>query len=374
MANKVVITGTGLYAPPSKISNEELVNSFNAYVDNFNQQNKAAIEKGELTPLEYSSASFIEKASGIHNRYVIEKQGILDPLRMRPHIKARSDDEQSIQCEMACQAIHQALDHAQKTPQEVDCVIVSCANIQRSYPGMAMEIQHYMGMQGYGYDMTVACSSTTFALANAYHAIASGQNRCVVVVNPEITSGHVDFRDRDSHFIFGDICTAIVLENADSAKRTGFEILGTKLLTSFSNNIRNNSGFLNHAEMDDNSPPPRYCFRQNGRKVFKEVIPLVQEHILAHLADLKLNANAVKRYWLHQANINMNELIIKKVLGRDALPHEAPIILHEYANTASCGSIVSFHLNHHDLKKDDVGLICSFGAGYSIGSLIVQKQ
>ncbi|MBI2791429.1 MAG: beta-ketoacyl-ACP synthase III [Gammaproteobacteria bacterium] len=370
----IVISGTGLYLPPHKISNEELVQSFNTYVDDYNHQHRDAIQKGELQALEYSSVSFIEKASGILNRYVVDKTGILDPKRMRPSLTPRADDEPSLQCEMACRAIHQALDYAQKTPQEVDGLIVSCANMQRSYPGMAMEIQHALGMSGYGYDMNVACSSTTFGIVNAYNALANNQNKCIVVVNPEIPSGHINFRDRDSHFIFGDICTAMVIERADTIKRPGFEIIGTKLLTSFSNNIRNNSGFLNHAEVGTNDPNPRYCFKQNGRKVFKEVIPMVEEHILAHLAELNLQPSDVSRYWLHQANINMNELIIKKILGREANPLEAPIILNQYANTASAGSIIAFHHHREDLKKGDLGLICSFGAGYSIGSIVVRKQ
>lgn len=370
----VVVTGTGLYAPPHKISNDELVHSFNTYVDEYNHQHKDAIQKGEVEALEYSSASFIVKASGIHNRYVVDKEGILDPKRMRPRIRLRSDDEPSLQCEMACNAIHQALDYAQKTPQEVDGVIVSCCNMQRSYPGMAMEIQNALGISGYGYDMNVACSSTTFGITNAYNAISAKQNKCIVVVNPEITSAHINFRDRDSHFIFGDICTASVIEAADSVRRPGYEIIGTKLLTSFSNNIRNNSGFLNHTEVGNDDPNPRFCFRQNGRKVFKEVVPMVEEHILAHLASLGLASSDIKRYWLHQANINMNELIIKKILGREPHNLEAPIILHEYANTASAGSLIAFHLHNHDLKSGDLGLICSFGAGYSIGSILVRKQ
>jgi beta-ketodecanoyl-[acyl-carrier-protein] synthase len=374
MALPIVISGTGLYVPPHKISNEELVQSFNTYVDDYNHQNYDAIQKGECQALEYSSVSFIEKASGIHNRYVVDKAGILDPKRMRPSIRLRSDEEPSLQCEMACSAIHQALDYAQKTPQEVDGLIVSCCNMQRSYPGMAMEIQHALGTSGYGFDMNVACSSTTFGITNAYNAISNGQNKCIVVVNPEITSGHINYRDRDSHFIFGDVCTAMVLEAGDSVKRPGFEIIGTKLLTSFSNNIRNNSGFLNHTEVDTDAPNPRFSFRQNGRKVFKEVVPMVEEHILAHLSELNLTSSDVKRYWLHQANINMNELIIKKILGREATALEAPIILNQYANTASAGSIIAFHHHNEDLKKGDVGLICSFGAGYSIGSIVVKKQ
>jgi len=373
VSKSIVISGTGLYVPPHKISNEELVNSFNTYVDDYNHQHKQAIEKGEIAALEYSSTSFIEKASGIHNRYVVDKAGILDPKRMRPSIPAKNDDEPSLQCEMACQAIHQALDHARKTPQEVDGVIVSCANIQRAYPGIAIEIQQALGINGYGLDIVAACSSATFGMTNAYNAIASGQNRCIVVVHPEITSGHVNFRDRDSHFIFGDICAASVIETGETAKNAGFEIVGTKLLTSFSNNIRNNSGFLNHAEVGDNEANPRHFFKQNGRKVFKEVVPMVEEHILAHIASLGLTSSDIRRYWLHQANINMNELIIKKILGKEALPDDAPIILDKYANTASCGSLIAFHLHNDDFKSGELGLICSFGAGYSIGSIVVRK-
>jgi beta-ketodecanoyl-[acyl-carrier-protein] synthase len=374
MINPIIISGTGLYIPPHKISNEELVDSFNQYVDVYNHQHQNEISQGLMPALEYSSVSFIEKASGILNRYVMDKHGILDPTRMRPYLKARADDEVSIQCEIACKAIHAALDMAQKSPSDVDCIIVSSANIQRSYPGIAMEIQQQLGVSGFGFDMTVACSSSTFGIATAFQYLASPQYRCVVVVNPEITSGHVNFRDRDSHFIFGDVCTATVLEKADDAKRKGFEILGCKLHTAFSNNIRNNGGFLNHAEIGNDEPIPRHCFKQNGRKVFKEVVPLVEEHILSHLNELGLNATDIKRFWLHQANLNMNDLIIRKILGREPYPLEAPIILNEFANTASAGSLVAFHKHHHDLQSGDLGLICSFGAGYSIGSIVVRKQ
>ena len=49
-------------------------------------------------------------------------------------------------------------------------------------------------------------------------------------------------------------------------------------------------------------------------------------------------------------------------------------MLDEFANTASAGSIIAFCLNHEDLEKGDCGVICSFGAGYSIGSLVLRKR
>jgi beta-ketodecanoyl-[acyl-carrier-protein] synthase len=81
----------------------------------------------------------------------------------------------------------------------------------------------------------------------------------------------------------------------------------------------------------------------------------------------------VRRYWLHQANHGMNQLVIKKLVGADAGSDVAPLILNEWANTASAGSIIAFHEHRADLQAGDVGVICSFGAGYSIGSVMVRK-
>jgi beta-ketodecanoyl-[acyl-carrier-protein] synthase len=78
--------------------------------------------------------------------------------------------------------------------------------------------------------------------------------------------------------------------------------------------------------------------------------------------------------WLHQANSNMNDLIARKVLGRDPSPEESPTILDTYANTSSAGSIIAFHLHRNHLNANDIGVICSFGAGYSIGSVIIKKR
>ena len=101
---------------------------------------------------------------------------------------------------------------------------------------------------------------------------------------------------------------------------------------------------------------------------------MAASHIESHLNRHQLTATDVRRWWLHQANINMNTLIIKRLLGRDANADEAPIVLDEYANTASAGSVIAFGLNHEDLVTGDVGVLCSFGAGYSIGSLLLKKR
>jgi len=371
--SSIVISGTGLFTPEETISNAELVESFNAYVQTFNVEHTKEIEAGTLTPLQESSCEFIEKASGIKSRYVMDKKGILDPTRLTPSIPERSDDEPSIQCEIAVTAARQALEIANRNSSQIDAVIVACSNLQRAYPAMAVELQDALGINGFAFDMNVACSSATFGIQLASDTIASGHAGAVLVVNPEICSGHLNFRDRDAHFIFGDVCTAMVVEKQDQAgSNDQFEILGTKLQTSFSNNIRNNFGFLNRADERGIGKPDK-LFVQQGRKVFKEVVPLVASLINAHLEELAIPVAEVKRMWLHQANLSMNQLISKRILGRQGTDDESPTILDEYANTSSAGSIIAYHKYHQDFAPGDIGVICSFGAGYSVGSVIVKK-
>ncbi|MBL8340568.1 MAG: beta-ketoacyl-ACP synthase III [Rubrivivax sp.] len=374
----VVISGTGLYRPPHVITNAELVVSYNAYADLQNARHAVAIAAGQRQPLPHSSVEFIEKASGIKQRYVIDKEGVLDPTRMRPRFEPRPDEALSLMAEIAVDAATKALAAAGRDAGDIDAVFCAAANMQRAYPAMACEIQAALGAgrgrSCYGFDMNVACSSATFALEQAFNAVRSGSADCVLVVNPEITSAHLEWRDRDCHFIFGDVCTAIVVEAADTARPAAerWRILGTRLLTQYSNNIRNNAGFLNRCE--DTDPDARdKTFMQEGRKVFKEVVPMASAHIETHLASLGFEPTHVRRYWLHQANLGMNQLIVKKLVGQEVGDDIAPIILSEYANTASAGSIIAFHHHRGGMKAGDLGVICSFGAGYSVGSVVVRK-
>jgi beta-ketodecanoyl-[acyl-carrier-protein] synthase len=367
-----VISATGLFTPTDSISNAELVESFNAYVARFNADNAAAIEAGTLQPLAPSSVEFIEKASGIKARYVLSKAPILDPEVMAPRIPERPDTELSILAEIAVKAATQALTSAGRDPKDVDAVLCACSNLQRAYPAIAIEVQDALGIEGFGFDMNVACSSATFGIQTAADFIRAGHARSVLVVNPEICSGHLNWQDRDSHFIFGDVATAILVEAKDIAPPQHWEILGTRLKTQFSNNIRNNFGFLNRAAPEGVGQPDK-LFRQEGRKVFKEVVPMVAEMIVGHMADLGLQPTGLRRLWLHQANANMNRLIAERVLGHEASADESPTVLDTYANTSSAGSIIAFHLNSADLAAGETGLICSFGAGYSAGTVFVRK-
>jgi beta-ketodecanoyl-[acyl-carrier-protein] synthase len=371
--HQAVIAATGLYTPPNAVSNEELVETFNAYVELFNAEHAEAIAAGTTQALIPSSAEFVLKASGIRSRFVVDKSGIVDPAVMRPVIPERSNDQISVLAEMAVAAAREAIERWGKPASQIDAVLCAASNMQRAYPAMAVEIQNELGIGGFAFDMNVACSSATFGVKTAADYIAAGSARAVLMVNPEICSGHLNFKDRDSHFIFGEVATAVIVEREEDAAPGGWSIVGTRLKTVFSNNIRNNFGFLNNAAPEGIGKPDK-LFVQEGRKVFREVVPMVSDMIVEHAADLGIDPTALKRLWLHQANINMNELIGRRVLGREPTAEENVIILDDYANTSSAGSIIAFHLHNDGFAAGELGLICSFGAGYSAGTVFVRRR
>lgn len=371
--NPVVISGTGLYTPEHVITNEELVAAYNNWADRYNAENAEQIESGDLEAKPRSSVEFILKASGIQQRFAYVKEGILDVGRMRPRMPERPESDLSDQAEMALHAARNAIEAAGKSPADIDAVIVSCAYTQRSYPAIAIEVQNELGIEGFAFDMLVACSAATFALHRGYEMVAAGTAKSVLLINPELTSPQVNYCDRDSHFIFGDVATAAVVEHREACSAPhSYEILSTKAMTQFSSNVRSNMGYLSRVNDVDPFGPDK-LFHQNGRRVFKEVCPMAEDHLRRHVESLGFTVPDIKRWWLHQANLNMNNMISRKLLGREATSQEAPVVLDRFANTASAGSLIAFHLHQRDLAPGDLGVICSFGAGYSIGSLVVRK-
>ena len=372
LTGRPVITSTGLFTPAESISNAELVDSFNRYVRQHNAEHADAISAGELEPLAESSVEFIEKASGIKARHVMAKAPVLDPEIMAPRWPQRGNDEISILAEIGVAAARDALARAGRDAGDVDAVLCAASNMERPYPAMAIEIQQALGIDGFAFDMNVACSSATFGIQTAADYIRAGNAKSVLVVSPEITSGHLNWRDRDSHFIFGDVATAVLVEDAAIAPPKHWDILGTRLKTVFSKNIRNNFGFLNRAYPDEAGGADK-LFVQEGRKVFKEVCPMVAQMIIDEAQRLGLDPKALRRMWLHQANAGMNRLIAHRVLGHEASEDESPTVLDTYGNTSSAGSIIAFHFHSEDLAPGDTGLICSFGAGYSAGTVFLRK-
>lgn len=372
----IVISGTGVFTPPQNLTNEDLVAGYNAHVDLWNAEHSAEIAAGEMTAKEHSSEAFIEKASGIKNRFLMEASGLKEADRMYPYLSELAENELSstpVQVKMALAAATAALDAAGLQGDDIDLVIISASVWERFVPSMATELQKILGAGGFAFDMAMGCSSATFGMSTAQDALASGMANKALVVTAEYLSPLMAYEDRDGHFIFGDAAVAMVLEREEEANSSSsFRIIDRKLFTEFSTNIQAGFGSRVLIERDKISDPAQR-FSQSGRVVFKELLPKVIEHVESHIAANSKSISDFKRMWLHQANINMNLFASRKILGHDPSQDEAPTILDQYANTAGAGCMIAFNNYKDDFKSGDLGLICSFGASYSIGSFIVEK-
>jgi len=368
------ITGHGIWHPETILENAELCVAFNKFARRENAKHADEIAAGKREAIKESTPEFIVKASGIITRWVQDKTGLLDPERMCPNIPDRPEEELSIQAEYAVNAARRALASAGRTGEDVDLVVLGCSNLQRLYPAIAIEVQHALGARGYGFDISLGCSAATGATQLASQAVRLGQAKCALVVVPELTTGHMNWRERDSHFIFGDASVSLVIEPTDRAHPGSWEILSTQMASKWSaTTIRNNRGYLDRCDPSTEHNTDK-LFHQQGRRVFKDVVPMAEKFIKDHIAQHDLQPSQVARYWLHQANGPMNALIAKRILGREATRAEAPIILDVYGNTASAGSLLAFSHHNEDLPAGSYGMMASFGAGYSLGSLLLQRQ
>ncbi len=367
------ISGSGVWHPEDVITNEELCAAFNVFVQRENAAHADEIAAGTRVALRESTPEFIEKASGIKQRYCADKSGPLDPDRLVPNIPNRPDDHIALQAEWAVHAAARALQQAGRDGKEVDYVVLGASNLQRLYPALSIEVLEALGGSGSAFDLALGCSSATMAITMAVDAVQLGKAKCAVAVTPELTTGFLNFRDRDSHFIFGDASVAVVVEPLASARPGSYEVLSTRSMARFSSNIRNNAGYLDRCDPEHAHDPDK-LFYQQGRRVFKDVVPMAARFIGEHLASAGVAASDISRFWLHQANKNMNDLIAQRLLGREATALEAPVILEEYANTASAGSVIAFSKYNDDLPAGAYGLMASFGAGYSLGSLLLRRM
>jgi beta-ketodecanoyl-[acyl-carrier-protein] synthase len=370
---QVVLSGSGYFFPEHEISNEELTKSYNLYATLFNEKNSLEIQAGNIAALQFSDATMIKRVSGIEKRRVINKSGILDIAIMRPIFRARDNSELSLQCEFSIAAATKALSEANVEAKEIDGLLLASTSPERYYPSVAIEVQKALGTNGWAMDVPAACSSGIFAINIAMGLLQNRSSKRILIVIPEIYTSHINFRDRNTHFIFGDGCAAIVLEPLDSQRSTNaFEIISAKMATIFSNEIRNNFSILNRCDVQQAKTIDKF-FSQQGRNVRDGVVPLVISHIRGHLSNANLLSTDLKKLWLHQANIFMNERIAQGVLGSSYDISKVPSTLSDHGNIGAAGFIVAFCHSHDNLLSNDLGVLAAFGAGYSMGSAILKK-
>ncbi|MEM9757292.1 MAG: beta-ketoacyl-ACP synthase III, partial [Pseudomonadota bacterium] len=144
------ITGSGVFTPPEVVTNAELVAAYNTHAEAWNAAHADAIAAGEIAEKPPSSSEFIVQASGIEQRHVLSRDGLLDPAVMHPWLPERADDEPGLMAEMAVAAATEALAKAGREARDIDAVLCAASNHERAYPAIAIEVQALLGTGGFG--------------------------------------------------------------------------------------------------------------------------------------------------------------------------------------------------------------------------------
>jgi 3-oxoacyl-[acyl-carrier-protein] synthase-3 len=324
------ITGVGAYVPPDVLTNADL-----------------------------------ERLVATSNEWILERTGIRER-----HIAAKG----IASSDLAAEAARILLRNRGLAPGDLDAIIVATVTPDMLFPSTACLVQNKLGAPHvWGFDLSAACSAFVYALQTGAQYIATGAHKRVMVIGADVMSSIIDYTDRATCVIFGDGAGAVLLEPNDNDNEDDLGLIDFIHEVDGSGGVSlfmPGGGSLNptsHETVDRKM----HFVHQDGQAVFKFAV--------RHMADVcekLLERNGFKGsdidvFIPHQANLR----IIKATGDRLGLKPENVIInIEKYGNTTA-GTIplaMNTALEEKKLKKGDLVLLASVGAGYTVGATLLR--
>jgi 3-oxoacyl-[acyl-carrier-protein] synthase-3 len=299
---------------------------------------------------------------GTTEEWILQRTGI----RTR-HIAEKGVPTSDLAKEAALMAI------AQRgiSPADIDLVIVGTTTPDMVFPSTAALVQDKIGAtQCWGFDLAAACSGFTFAVATASQLVSTGKHDCALVLGADVMSSIIDYTDRTTCVLFGDGAGAVLIE---PAIEDGLRIID------FANEIDGSGrdallmpagGSLNPATHETVEKRMHFV-RQDGGAVFKFAVRKTEEIGRRVMARNGVTAEDVALFVSHQAN----RRIIMSAADRLGFPESKVMInVEDYGNTTAATIPLALEdaLKQGRLKKGDLVLLTSVGAGYTVGSVFLR--
>jgi 3-oxoacyl-[acyl-carrier-protein] synthase-3 len=304
----------------------------------------------------------LEKMVDTTDEWIMQRVGIRERHIVDPGV-ATSD--------LAKEAALKAIEQAGLTPADIDFIVVGTTTPDMMFPSTACLLQQKIGAtRAWGFDLGAACSGFTYALTVAAHMVASGTHRHALVVGADVMSSIIDYTDRSTCVVFGDGAGAVVVGPSADA---GFGILdfeheidgsgGAALCMPAGGSLRPAS----HETVDQRL----HFVKQDGQAVYKFAVRKTEEICTRLLARNRLAPGDLSLFVCHQAN----RRIITSAAERLGLPQEKVIInIDRYGNTtaATIPLALSDAIAQDRLKRGDLILLASVGAGFTAGAVLVR--
>ena len=321
------ITATGMCVPERRVTNEDLAKLVN------------------------TSDEWIRERTGISER------------RMVSDGQANSD--------LSVKAIQNAFEGKDFRPEEIDLIIVATVTPDMMFPSTACLVQEKIGAKNaWGFDLSGACSGFLYALATGAQFIQTGAHKKVLVVGTDVMSSILNFEDRTTCVLFGDGAGAFLLEPTQNNEEGIIDFIlhsdgsgGKFLYMPAGGSLHPTS----HQTVEENM----HYVHQDGRNVFKFAVKLMTEVSSEILEKHGYTPEDISLYIPHQANLRIIQSAVKRLNLR---PEQVVINIDRYANTTAATIPMGLHEVHQQgrIKKGDLLLLASFGAGFTWGSVLLR--
>lgn len=328
MSPNPVIVGTGSYAPERVMTNEEL----EEMVD--------------------TSDEWIQKRTGIKRRHIA------------------ADDVAS--SDLGLEAAKKALDDADKSPEDLDQIVVATSTPDMLFPATACVLQDKLGINTTGaFDLGAGCSGFIYALSAAQGQILSGVAETVLVVGAEATSKFNNWNDRQTCILFGDGAGAVVLEDRDDVGYPGIDGMELHADGSLGDILKRPAGGSAMPITEEILEMGKQYTEMDGPALFKVAVRRMGEVAQQSLETAGLTPDDVDWVVPHQANLR----IIEAIKDRLHVPDEKVVInVDEFGNTSAASVGLALDEAYRDgrIESGDTILMVAFGAGLTWAGCVVR--
>ena len=320
------ITALGTYVPPRVLTNHD----FEKMVE--------------------TSDEWILTRTGIRERHIVEK-GV-----------ATSD--------LALEAAKCALAERGIDASEIEAIVVATVTPDMLFPSTACIVQHKLGVKGiWGFDLSAACSAFVYALQVGAQFILAGTHKKVLVIGADVMSSILDYTDRATCILFGDGAGAVVLEPSEDGN--GIIDFEHEIDGSGACSLYMPGGGSLHPSSQETVEKKMHFVHQDGQAVFKYAVRKMGEVCETLLSRNGISAQDIDCFIPHQAN----QRIIRATADRIGLKPEKVIInIDRYGNTTAGTIPLAMQTAREEgrLKKDDLVLLASVGAGFTVGATLLR--
>ncbi|MPZ17770.1 MAG: beta-ketoacyl-ACP synthase III [Luteitalea sp.] len=304
----------------------------------------------------------LEKMVDTSDEWIVQRTGIRER-----HIV----DNDVATSDLAAVAGRQAIERAGLTPADIDFIVVGTTTPDTIFPSTACLVQNRIGAKrAWGFDLGAACSGFTYALTTAATMVATGGSRHALVIGADVMSSIIDYTDRTTCVLFGDGAGAVVVS---PARENGVGIID------FAHEIDGSGGPALCMPAGGSRLPPSHetvdrrlhYVKQDGPSVFRFAVRKTEEIFRRLLERNRLTTADIALFVSHQAN----RRIIESAAHKLGLPEEKVVInIDKYGNTT--GATIPLALDDavkaRRLKRGDLVLLASVGAGFTVGSVLLR--